>query len=198
MSKPSDRDMRVIVTSIERLMRVSTSQGEDASFLARLRRDCAKVGATTIGDLGLMAADGSQERQDALFAQVSASLDRERYWRRKGIETDKELDRVKGELTVLRRQMRKREDKAASTTVQPAMKMADASRLMRERSQAAVQRRVSAHGTLVNAAIAEITGGRQLTLDEIAAALNAKGVPAARGGLWTRKQVHRVFAQKAS
>ncbi|MGH1569411.1 recombinase-like helix-turn-helix domain-containing protein [Methylobacterium sp. P31] len=43
--------------------------------------------------------------------------------------------------------------------------------------------------------LSELRGAGVTSLGEIAAALNARGMPAARGGAWSATQVQRVMAR---
>jgi hypothetical protein len=65
---------------------------------------------------------------------------------------------------------------------------------MRERSTAVVQQRADARASDVAPTIKAIQAAGHTSLRAIAAALNAQGIPTARGqGVWSAMQVARVL-----
>lgn len=59
------------------------------------------------------------------------------------------------------------------------------------------QERAKQHSAELAPVIAELQAGGVSTLQEIAVALNERGIPAARGGRWSAVQVRRVLARIA-
>lgn len=68
---------------------------------------------------------------------------------------------------------------------------------MREKAAAVVKARADDRAALLADTLAEIQAGGAASLREIAAALNDRGIPTARGGQWSAVQVQRVLARAA-
>jgi DNA invertase Pin-like site-specific DNA recombinase len=66
-------------------------------------------------------------------------------------------------------------------------------RAMRKAATAAVAKRVDARAADLAPTIAELQAAGATSLRDIAAGLNERGIPTARGGLWTATQVMRVM-----
>ncbi|TNC05402.1 resolvase [Methylobacterium terricola] len=67
----------------------------------------------------------------------------------------------------------------------------------RETSIRIRQERARRHAADLTPVIAEMRAGGVTTLQAIARALNARGIPTARGGSWSAVQVQRVLARTA-
>jgi hypothetical protein len=67
----------------------------------------------------------------------------------------------------------------------------------RETSIRVRQERAKRHAADLAPVIAEVQASGATTLQAIAAALNARGIPTARGGSWSAVQVQRVLARAA-
>lgn len=63
---------------------------------------------------------------------------------------------------------------------------------MREKAAAVAKGNIGDRATLVAGTVAEIKAGGATPLREIAAALNARSIPTARGGQWSAAQVKRA------
>nr|WP_246102824.1 recombinase-like helix-turn-helix domain-containing protein [Methylobacterium terricola] len=68
----------------------------------------------------------------------------------------------------------------------------------RETSIRVRQERARRYAADLAPTIAELQASGATTLRSVAAALNARGIPTARGGKWTPVQVSRIFAWVAS
>lgn len=68
---------------------------------------------------------------------------------------------------------------------------------MREKAAAVVKAKADDRAALLADTLAEIQSGGAVSLREIAAALNARDIPTARGGQWSAVQVQRVLARAA-
>lgn len=67
----------------------------------------------------------------------------------------------------------------------------------RETSIQVRQERAQRRAAELSPIIAEVQASGATTLQAIAAALNARGIPTARGGSWSAVQVQRVLARTA-
>ncbi len=68
---------------------------------------------------------------------------------------------------------------------------------MREKAAAVVKAKADDRAALLADTLAEIQAGGAVSLREIAAALNDRAIPTARGGQWSAVQVQRVLARAA-
>lgn len=66
-------------------------------------------------------------------------------------------------------------------------------RAMQEKGVAARQAQALARARDLATDVAEIRASEAVSLRQIAAGLNARGIPTARGGMWSAVQVQRVL-----